>query len=570
MRMSKLFGKTLRQVPADADTISHQLLLRAGMIYQVATGIYSYLPLGWRVLRKIEGIVREEMDAAGGQELLMPALQPLEMWEESGRNRTFGKALFTLTDRRERRLCLGPTHEEVVTQLAQLNIHSYRDLPAIPYQIQTKFRDEPRPRGGLLRVREFIMKDAYSMDVNAEALDRTYNRMIQAYTRIYERCGLPTVMVEADSGAIGGKHSHEFMVVADSGEDEIIYCSKCDYAANVERATFTKTKPIAKERPLPLEEVSTPGKRTIEEVAEFLQIPPSRTIKSIFYSADGKLVFVIIRGDLEVNEVKLKNTLKCVDLRLATEAEAAEKGWVAGFASPIGIFGTRVIADDSITLGSNFVVGANKLDTHFRNANFHRDFEADIVTDIALARVGYQCPRCDGTLLSKRGIEVGHTFKLGTIFSEKLGAMYLDREGNQKPIMMGCYGIGLGRLLAAAVEQNHDDRGIIWPIAIAPYHIYLCVLSIENSEVSQRVGMLYSELRRAGFEVLFDDREESAGVKFNDADLIGVPIRVVVSPRTLKQNSVEIKRRISSETELVPLERVQDRLRELLAHEWHR
>ncbi|MBM3132268.1 MAG: proline--tRNA ligase [Chloroflexi bacterium] len=569
MRMSKLFGKTLRQVPADADTISHQLLLRAGMVHQVAAGIYSYLPLGWRVLRKIERIVREEMDAAGGQELLLPALQPMEIWEESGRDMAFGKALFTLKDRRDRRLCLGPTHEEVITGLAHLNVHSYRDLPAVPYQIQTKFRDEPRARGGLLRVREFIMKDAYSMDANAEALDRTYNRMVLAYNHIFARCGLQTIMVEADSGAIGGKHSHEFMVVAETGEDEVMYCSKCEYAANVERATFTKTKPTAKEKPLPLEEVPTPGAKTIEEVSCFLNVPPSRTLKAVFYSADGKLVFVIIRGDIDVNEVKLKNTLKCFDLRLATEEELAAKGIVAGFASPIGMFGTKVIADDSVTLGSNFVVGANKPDAHFKNANFHRDFEADIVTDIALAKVGYRCPKCDGQLLSKRGIEVGHTFKLGTIFSEKLEATYLDQDGTQKPIVMGCYGMGLGRLVAAAVEQNHDDRGIIWPISIAPYHIYLCVLSPDNAEVSQSVGKLYSELRRSGFEVLFDDREESAGVKFNDADLIGVPIRVVVSPRTLKQSSAEVKRRTQKESELVPLDRVQDRLKELLAQEWH-
>lgn len=569
MRMSKLFGKTLRQVPADADTVSHQFLLRAGMIYQVAAGIYSYLPLGWRVLRKIEGIIREEMDAAGGQELMLPVLQPIELWEESGRVAAFGKALFTLTDRRDRRLCLGPTHEEVITSLAHLNIRSYRDLPAMPYQIQTKFRDEPRSRGGLLRVREFIMKDAYSMDAHAEALDRTYNRMLQAYRHIYERCGLPTIIVEADSGAIGGKHSHEFMVIADTGEDEIIYCSKCEYAANVERATFTKTKPKRKEKALPLEEVPTPGARTIEEVANYLDIPPSRTIKAVFYSADGQIVFVVIRGDLDVNEVKLKNTLRCVDLQLASEEALARKGIVAGFASPIGLFGVRVVADDSVTLGSNFVVGANKPDTHYRNANFHRDFEADIVTDIALAKVGYKCPRCDGKLRSQRGIEVGHTFKLGTVFSEKLEALYLDQDGIQKPVLMGCYGIGLGRLLAAAVEQNHDEKGIIWPISIAPYEAYLCVLGGDKPEVSQTVGRLYAELRRHGFEVLFDDRDESAGVKFNDADLIGIPVRVVVSPRTLKEDSAEIKLRRETGSELVPLDKVHDRLSGLLAQESH-
>ncbi|MDY6911492.1 MAG: proline--tRNA ligase [Chloroflexota bacterium] len=569
MRMTKLFGRTLRQVPADADTASHQFLLKAGMIHQVAAGVYSYLPLGWRVLRKIEQIIREEMDAASGQELMMPVLQPLEIWEESGRVLSFGKALFTLEDRRDRKLCLGPTHEEIITNLAHLNIQSYRDLPAMPYQIQTKFRDEPRSRGGLLRVREFLMKDAYSMDANAEALDRTYNRVVQAYNSIYARCGLPAVMVEADSGAIGGKHSHEFMLIAETGEDEVIYCSKCDYAANAERASFTKTNPGKKVKALPLEEVATPGAKTIDEVSRCLEVLPSQIIKAVFYTADDKLVFVIIRGDLEVNEVKLKNTLKCFELRLATEGEIAARGLVAGFASPIGLFGVKIIADDSISLGSNFVVGANKPDAHFKNANFHRDFEADIVTDIALAEVGYACPRCDGALLAKRGIEVGHTFKLGTVFSEKLDALYLDQDGVQKPILMGCYGIGLGRLLAAAVEQNHDEKGIIWPISIAPYQVCLCVLSIENTEVSQVVGRLNSDLKRAGFEVLFDDREESAGVKFNDADLIGIPIRVVVSPRTLKQGSAEIKRRTEKEAELVPLDKVQDKLSELLALEWH-
>ncbi|MDD5095220.1 MAG: proline--tRNA ligase [Dehalococcoidia bacterium] len=564
MRVSGLFGKTLRQVPADADTVGHQLLLKAGMIHQVGSGIYSYLPLGWRVLRKIEQIVREEMDDAGGQELFMPALQPIEIWQETGRDKSFGESLFTLKDRKGRMLCLGPTHEELITNLARLNVRSYRDLPAVPYQMQTKFRDEPRPRGGLLRVREFLMKDAYSMDVTDEALDQSYVKMVGAYKKIYARCGLPAIMVEADSGAIGGKGSHEFMLVSDTGEDEIICCPKCEYAANSERAAFTKSKPDQKGEALPLEEVPTPGAKTIDEVATFLGVPASQTLKAVFYAADGKVIFVTIRGDLEVNEVKLKNALKCNDLRLATEAEVSGAGLVAGSASPIGLSGMKVVADDSITLGTNFVVGANKPDAHFKNANYPRDFAVDVMIDIALARLGYQCPKCDGEFISKRGIEVGHLFKLGTVYSKKLEALYLDQDGVQKPIVMGCYGIGLGRLLAAAVEQNHDEKGIVWPPAIAPYQVYLCALSIDNPEVADASGRLYTELKGAGFDVLFDDREESPGVKFNDADLLGIPVRVVISPRTLKKGEAEIKLRNRKEADFVSLGKVQEKLKSSL------
>ncbi len=564
MHVSKLFGKTQRELPAEADTISHQLMLRTGMIHQIASGVYAYLPLGWRALRKIEQIIRDEMDAAGGQEILMPTLQPFEIWEETGRNIAFGDSLFTLKDRRDRKLCLGPTHEEIVTQLARFNIRSYRDLPAIPYQIQTKFRDEPRSRGGLLRVREFHMKDMYSMDIDTESLDQTYERMVTAYNRVYERCGLSIVMVEADSGAIGGKASHEFMVVTETGEDEIVSCSKCDYAANTERASFSKPKPDEADELLPIEEVTTPGTKTIEAVAEFIGVPTSQTLKVVFYAADGEVVFALIRGDLEVNEIKLKNTLKCTELRLATDDELVNKGLVAGYASPIGISEVKVVADDSVTLGTNFVVGANKTDAHFKNANYPRDFKVDIMADISLAEAGYQCPKCDGKLLARRGIEVGHTFKLGTVFSEKLGAVYLDRDGTQKPIIMGCYGIGVGRLLAAAIEQNHDEKGIVWPSAISPYQVYICALNVDKSEVAEAAGKLLDELEAARFEVLFDDREESAGVKFNDADLMGIPIRIVISPRNLKQDSAEIKQRDRQEAELVLLDSVVDKIKALL------
>jgi len=563
VRISKLFGKTQREIPAEADTLSHQLLIKAGMISQVAAGIYSYLPLAWRVLKKIECIIRDEMDKAGGQELMMPVLQPLELWQETGRDLAFGKGLFTLSDRRERTLVLGPTHEEVITELVRYNVQSYRDLPLLLYQIQTKFRDEPRPRAGLMRVREFTMKDLYSFDTDEDGLNQSYARMLQAYQNIYDRCCLPTLLVEADSGAIGGKDSHEFMVIAENGEDEIIYCTSCHYAANADKAESIISK-IEGEEPLPLEEVDTPGMATIEQVANFLKVPQSKTLKAVFYVADGELVFAVIRGDLEVNEVKLKNVLQCYELRLATETEVIEAGIVAGSASPIGISGIKVIADNSVTSGANFVAGANKPDTHFKNVNYPRDFKTDIVADVARAHAGEGCPKCGGKLSSTHGIEVGHVFKLGTFLSEKLEAFFIDPNGVSHPIVMGCYGIGLGRLLAAAIEQNHDDKGIIWPLPIAPYHIYLCPLYMENPQVATTAENLYADLEAQGFEVLFDDRKESPGVKFNDADLLGIPIRVTISPRTLEKNSVEIKWRSEKESQLVPLEGITEKLKELI------
>jgi prolyl-tRNA synthetase len=563
MRFSKVFGKTLRQAPAEAESASHQLLLRAGMIAQEAAGIYSYLPLGWRVLKKIENIVRDEMDKAGGQEVMLPVLQPLELWQQSGRDVAFGKSLFTLTDRKEHTLALGPTHEEVVADLARHHVQSYRDLPLMPYQIQTKLRDEPRPRGGLLRVREFIMKDLYSLDADEAGLHESYQKMCQAYKNIYARLSLPALMIEADSGAIGGKDSHEFMILTEDGEDEVIHCSNCGYAANAEKAQFAKTGSNAKSL-LPLEEVATPATKTIEEVAGFLGVPSSQTLKAVFYYADGEFVFVVIRGDLEVNETKLRNNLKCSDLRLATEDEVSEAGLVAGFASPVGLRGTKVVADDSITLGSNFVVGANKPGYHFRNANFPRDFQVDLTADIALARAGDTCPKCRGKLALSRGIEVGHVFKLGTFISESFGASFLDSDGKSRPIVMGSYGIGLGRLLAALVEQSHDDKGIIWPLSVAPYQVHLCPLSLDKPAVAATADKLYQELQREGIEVLFDDRDDSPGIKFNDADLLGIPLRLTLSPRTLQTQSVEAKWRTDKETQLLPLDNLAVQVNELL------
>lgn len=578
MRFSKLFGKTLRQAPAEAEITSHQLLVRAGMIAQEAAGIYSYLPMGWRVLRKIENIIREEMDNAGGQEVMLPVLQPFEFWQQSGRDVSFGKSLFTLTDRKEHTLALGPTHEEVITDLVHRYVHSYRDLPLLLYQIQTKLRDEPRPRGGLLRVREFIMKDLYSFDADEAGLDASYRRTSQAYRDIYARLGLPTLMIEADSGAIGGKESHEFMVLTETGEDEIIRCSNCGYAANVEKAQFIKTVGSAVragqsseqgEREakdlLPLEEIATPGTESIEEVADFVGVPPSQTIKAVFYYADGEFIFVAIRGDLEVNETKLRNVLKCAELRLATEDEVNEAGIVAGFASPIGVKGVRVVADDSVTSGSNFIVGANRPGYHRKNANYPRDFQVDLMADIALAQPGDSCPLCGAKLSLARGIEVGHVFKLGTFISERFGASFLDDEGKSQPIVMGCYGVGLGRLLAAIVECSHDDKGIIWPLSVAPYQAYLCALHLDEPAVLPTAEGIYQELQKEGIEVLFDDRDESPGVKFNDADLVGIPLRLTLSPRTLRSEGMEAKWRTQKETQILPLENPAVQVRKLLS-----
>ena len=563
MRFTRLLGRTLKEAPADADCVSHRLLVRSGMIQQVATGVYSYMPLGWKVLRKIEDIIREEMDKAGGQELNMPSLQPIELWEKSGRLASFDKTLFTVTDRKEHKLVLGPTHEEIITDLVRRSVQSYRDLPQLPYQMQNKFRDEPRPRGGLLRVREFIMKDLYSFDADEAGLDNSYGKMVAAYKNIFSRCGLPSVMVEADSGAIGGKASHEFMLIAESGEDEIIYCSGCGYAANTEKAISIKSSAPAGEI-LNIEQVATPGLKSIEEVAAFLGIGHEQTLKSVFYIADGKLIFVVIRGDLEVNEVKLKNLLKCTDLHMATEAETREAGLVAGYASAIGLKNTKIVADDSIGRGGNFVAGANKADMHLKNVNYPRDFKADIISDIAKTRAGDVCPRCNSKLLTQQGIEVGHVFKLGTFLSERLGAYYLDKDGTNKPIIMGCYGIGVGRLLAAAIEQNHDEKGIIWPLPIAPYQVCLCALKVEDAQVMEAAEAIYTELCSAGIEVLFDDRPDSPGIKFNDADLIGIPLRIVVSARTLKGDSVELKWRKEAQAQMQPLEGLTEAVKSLL------
>ena len=557
MRVSRLLGKTLREDPSEAETPSHRLLLRSGMIQQVAAGIYAYSPLAQRSLNKIRKIIREEMDLVGGQEIGLPALQPLESWQRSGRDESFGNDLFRLEDRRGRPMVLAPTHEETITLLVKQFLQSYRDLPLLLYQIQTKFRDEPRPRAGLIRVREFDMKDAYSFDQDEQGLDKNYKAVITAYKKIFFRCGLPVVLVEADSGAIGGKDSQEFILPNPVGEDTIIQCPGCGYAANMERAVSEKGTPIGDDgegRVGQISEIYTPDISTIENLSRFLAVPKSRILKSVFYWADGELLFAVIRGDLDVNESKLKRISSSPNLRIASDKEVIESGLVPGFASPIGSQGFKVIADDSVEAGLNFIAGGNKKNFHFENVNFPRDFSEYVIGDIAIAEEGQNCSFCNESLTSARGIEVGHVFKLGMSFSETFQVNFVDSAGDRKPPIMGCYGIGVGRLLAAAIEQNHDDKGMCFPLEVAPFHIYLAVLNQENPEVENAAENLYQKLSENGIETLFDDREESPGVKLNDADLLGFPVRVIISNRTLKENSVEIKTRTSTTNKLVAIE----------------
>ena len=559
MRMSRLFGRTLRQAPADAETASHRLLLRAGCIDQLMAGAYSYLPLGRRARLKAEAVVREEMDAAGGQEVLLPAIQPVEIWRQSGREEAFGPVLFHLNDQRGRELVLGPTHEEVITRLFADHSSSYRDLPVTLYQIQTKFRDEGRPRGGLVRVREFTMKDAYSFDADEDGLSASYEAMFQAYRRIFARCGVPTVPVEADSGAIGGKGSQEFIFLSEAGEDTVALCSDCGYAANTEKAAFGRP-PAEPADPLPLEEVATPGATTIEQLATFLNVPEAQTAKAVFYMAEGggeadEPIFAVVRGDLQINEVKLANALGGRSLRAMSDAEVEQHGLVAGSASPVGL-GDRmtVIADTSIPDSPNLVAGANRPDFHLINVNHGRDWQASEVADIALVEDGHTCGVCgEGVIGLHRGIEMGHVFRLGQIYSEAFSVDVLGPDGVGVVPTMGCYGIGLDRIVAAAVQANHDEDGISWPVSVAPYDVYLVALRLDRDpQVAAEAEALYAELAAAGLEVLFDDRDESPGVKFNDADLIGLPWRLTVSARNQERGTVELRVRATGEEEHVP------------------
>lgn len=566
MRTSEMLIPTLREVPAEAEVVSHKLLLRAGFIRKAASGVYTYLPLAQRVLRKIKNIVREEMDKKGGQELLMPIIQPAEMWLESGRWHVYGPELFRLKDRHNRDFCLGPTHEEVITLLMRGEVRSYKQMPQLLYQIQNKFRDERRPRFGLMRGREFIMKDLYSFDRDEAALDVTYKKMHEAYTNIFSRCGLQFRPVEADSGAIGGSSTHEFMVLAESGEAAILYCSKCDYAANVEKATSQPAAGLDPTTPqLALEEISTPGQKSAEQVAAFLGIEVSQIIKTMIYKTDKEIVAALVRGDRDVNEVKLLNTLGALTLELAEDTDINQvTGASAGYVGPVGLKNIRMVADPEVMAMANAVVGANKAEVHLINVNPNRDFKPELVEDIRLVKAGEPCPKCQAELLEARGIEVGQIFKLGTKYSKILGANFLDENGKEKPIVMGCYGIGVSRTMAAAIEQNNDENGIIWPAAIAPFQAVVIPVSNKDAKQIKLAEQLYQELNQVGVETILDDRAERPGVKFKDADLIGYPLRIVVGGKAVEEGVVEVRQRRSGTTELIPVPQVVEQIKQLL------
>ncbi len=559
MRRSQLFGRTLREIPSEAEIPSHQLLLQAGMIRRLVVGMYSYLPLAQRALRKMEHIIREEMDDIGGQEIDMPLVQPAGLWQETGRWEMLeGRELAGFEDRFGRKLVLAMTHEEAVTDLVRNQTNSYRQLPLMLYQFKLKFRDEPRPRAGLIRVREFVMKDAYSFHTDEADLENYYEQIHQVYLRVFRRLGIDVVSVESDPGIIGGTEAHEFMLISDAGEDRVISCNGCDYRANADVAVLRKPQ-INNGEPIPIEEVETPDQTTIDDVANFLGIQKEQTLKAVLYSTDESLIFAAIRGDIEVNETKLKRAVGASHLWFSTDAELQRYGLVAGYASPIDVKGVTVVVDDSVASTTNLVAGANKPGYHLKNMNYPRDFRADLVTDISLARNGSTCVHCGGTLRERRGIEVGNIFKLGTKYSEAMNATYLSQKGRPELLFMGCYGIGLGRLLASIVEANHDEDGIIWPSAVAPYQIHLMHIG-KGDEVREQSETLYANLRAQGYEVLYDDRQESPGVKFKEADLLGMPVRFTISQRTLETNSVEVKRRTEQEKHLVRLEELDPQL----------
>lgn len=555
MRVSKLYAPTLREVPAEAEVVSHQLMLRAGFMRKAAGGIYTYLPLAWRVLKKIERIVREEMDAKGSQELLMPIVQPAEIWQESGRWDVYGAEMFRLQDRHNRCFCLGPTHEEMVTTLIRGDVRSYRQLPLSVYQIQNKYRDERRPRFGLMRGREFIMKDAYSFDRDEAGLDKSYQDMYDAYTNIFTRCGLNFRPVEADSGAIGGSGSHEFMVIADSGEAEIVFCTSCDYAANVEKAELFPLE-AQEEAMLTKEEVVTPDCKTIADVCAYLKLPVDHSVKAVAYNSEKGLILCFVRGDHEVNEIKVINTCGVIDLEMATEEQLAAAGTVGGYMGPVGIDNKKVIVvvDATVMKMHNVCCGANKEGYHFINVNPGRDFTPTYVADIRLIQEGDPCPHCGGEVSKARGIEVGQVFKLFTKYSSALKATYLDENGKEQPMVMGCYGVGVSRTMAAAIEQNYDDNGIIWPIEIAPYHVLVVPVNTKDEASAAKAEEIYMQLKKVGLETVIDDRNERPGVKFKDADLIGYPLRVVVGPKTLTEGKLEVKIRKTGEIRYLPLD----------------
>jgi prolyl-tRNA synthetase len=568
MRMSRLFSQTLRDVPAEAELSSHRLLLKAGLVRPLAAGIYSYLPLGRRALTKIENIIREEMDAIGGQEITMPVVHPADIWKESGRWYEVGPEMTRFQDRAERDMVLAMTHEEVIADLIRQEIRSYRQLPCLLYQIQTKFRDEPRSRGGLIRVREFTMKDSYSLDATWDGLDTQYQAHYQAYFNIFHRCHVPVIAVQSDVGMMGGQMAHEYMYLSPIGEDTLVLCDACGYAANRQVARVGKPQP-ASETLLAAEKVATPGVETIEALAEYLHIPTSRTAKAVFFMATltdaagggakrQRLIFAVLRGDMELNETKLTNVVGAQDLRSAHVDEIRAIGAEPGYASPVDLRheDMLVVVDDLIPLCPNLVAGANEVGYHLRHTNYGRDYEAAIVADITAARDGDACPQCGTPLRTSRGVEVGNIFKLGTKYTEALGGTYLDQNGVEKPVIMGCYGIGSGRLLACVIEAHHDEQGICFPISVAPYQVSCVAMSQRAPEVAEVAERLYRETWEHGIEMLLDDRDATPGVKLNDADLLGMPLRLTIGPRSLKAGGAELKHRTHEDTRLVPLDQI--------------
>lgn len=560
MRMSKLFGQTLRELPSEAEVISHSLMLRAGYISRLASGIFSYLPLAFRSMSKIENIIRQEMDAIGGQEVRMPVVHPADIWKETQRWYQIGQEMGRFKDRGGRDMVLAMTHEEVVADLVRKEIRSYRQLPALIYQFQTKWRDDPRPRAGLVRVREFTMKDSYSLDASWEGMDTQYRAHYQAYFNIFNRCGLPVVAVGSDVGMMGGAMAHEFMYLTAIGEDTLVLCDNCGYAANRQIAGVRKGQ-VPSEEPKPVRRVATPGTTTIEELSSFLQVPKYKTAKAVFMvttktsgrtaSATG-LVLALVRGDMDVNETKLANAIQASELRPAYPDEIRASGAVPGYASPIGLRDVTIVVDEIIPSSPNLIVGGNAEGYHLENVNLGRDFNADIVCDLALAKDGDACLTCGNPVKTSRGVEVGNIFKLGTRYSEAMGCTFLDKSGKSEPVIMGSYGIGIGRLLACIAEEYHDEAGLMWPISVAPYQVHLVSLSTGDDEVVREATRLYDELHQDGIEVLYDDRSETAGVKFADADLIGIPLRVTVSKRTLANNSIELKHRNRKDSASLP------------------
>lgn len=565
MRYTEYLLPTLKETPSDAEVVSHQLMLRAGMIRKLAAGIYNYLPLGLRSIRKVEKIIREEMDKAGAMELLMPMVVPAELWEESGRWDHYGKELLRFTDRKDSPFCLGPTHEEVITDLVRNTVRSYRQLPLNLYQIQGKFRDEIRPRFGLMRGREFIMKDAYSFDLDEAGADVAYDKMYQAYRRIFKRCGLNFRAVEADTGNIGGSSSHEFMVLAASGEDAIVSCGQCEYAANIEKAEVALTENVTPVAVAALNKVSTPGCKSILDVAAFLDVLPQHLVKTLIVQTDaGETLAVLLQGNHELNDIKLCRFLGCNEVALAPDEVVSKvTGAPPGFVGPVGL-SLRVIADYAVQGMADFVVGANEADTHCLGVNLGRDFKVECFADLRSAEAGDICPRCGGVLEIWRGIEVGHVFKLGTKYSSAMGATVLDANGQDRELFMGCYGIGVGRTVAAAIEQNHDEHGIIFPMPIAPFHVLVTVVNPRDEEVLSAAEKLYGQLKDLGVEVLLDDRDERPGSKFKDADLIGIPLRLTLGARGLKENAVELQERAGGDRRMLPLVEASSLVRDMV------